>query len=49
MTRYGSYNHDGIYTPIDRADGTFCENNYILSIFQGYHTDFPTSFGTLVQ
>jgi hypothetical protein len=47
MTRYDSGNHDGIHTPVDRGDSTFCENNRISSILQGCNSDFPTSFSTL--
>ena len=49
MIRYDSGLHDGIHTPVDRADGTFCENNHISSILQGYHADFPSFFSTLAQ
>lgn len=38
MTCYDSGLHAGIHTPVDRADGTFCENNHIRSFSVSQHT-----------
>jgi hypothetical protein len=49
MTRYDSGHHDGIHTHVERADGSFCENNRFSSILQDYNADFPSSFSMLAQ